>query len=42
LKLFGAEQEHVLGSLYGHEAADVYVALLRSLSIVLEEKVSPI
>jgi butyryl-CoA dehydrogenase len=42
LKLFGAEQERVLGSVYGAEAADTYGALLRSLSAVLEEKVSPI
>jgi len=42
LKLFGAEQERVLGSLYGAEAAEVYGALLRSLSVVLEEKVAPL
>ncbi len=42
MKLFGAEQERVLGSLYGAEAAAVYGALLRSLSVVLEEKVSPL
>jgi len=42
LKIFGAEQERVLGSLYGAEAAEVYSALLRSLSVVLEEKVSPL
>jgi len=42
LKIFGAEQERVLGSLYGAEAAEVYSALLRSLSLVLEEKVSPL
>jgi butyryl-CoA dehydrogenase len=42
LKLFGAEQERVLGSFYGPEAAEVYGALLRSLSIVLEEKVAPL
>ncbi len=42
MKIFGAEQERVLGSLYGAEAAEVYSALLRSLSAVLEEKVSPL
>jgi len=42
MKLFGAEQERVLGSLYGDEAAEVYGALLRSLSVVLEEKVAPL
>lgn len=42
MKIFGAEQERVLGSLYGAEAAEVYSALLRSLSLVLEEKVSPL
>ena len=42
MKLFGAEQESVLGSLYGAEAAEVYGALLRSLSVVLEEKVAPL
>jgi butyryl-CoA dehydrogenase len=42
LKLFGADQERVLGSFYGAEAAEVYGALLRSLSVVLEEKVSPL
>jgi len=42
LKLFGVEQERVLGSLYGAEAAEVYSALLRSLSIVLEERVLPL
>ncbi len=42
MKLFGAEQERVLVSFYGAEAAEVYGALLRSLSVVLEEKVSPL
>jgi alkylation response protein AidB-like acyl-CoA dehydrogenase len=42
LKLFGAEQERALVSFYGAEAAEVYGALLRSLSVVLEEKVSPL
>jgi butyryl-CoA dehydrogenase len=42
LKIFGAEQERVLGSLYGAEAAEVYGALLRSLSVVLEERVAPL
>jgi butyryl-CoA dehydrogenase len=42
LKLFGAEQERVLGSLYEAEAAEAYGSLLRSLSIVLQEKVSPL
>jgi butyryl-CoA dehydrogenase len=42
LKIFGPEQEHVLGSLYGAEAAEVYGALLRSLSGVLEDKVAPL
>ena len=42
MKLFGAEQERVLGSLYGAEAAGVYSALLRSLSVVLEQKVYPL
>ena len=36
MKLFGAEQERVLGSMFGGEAAGVYGALLRSLSVVLE------
>jgi butyryl-CoA dehydrogenase len=42
LKLFGDEQERVLVSLYGAEAAEVFSALLRSLSVVLEEKVAPL
>ncbi len=42
MKIFGAEQERVLGSLYGAEAAEVYSALLHSLSVVLEEKVAPL
>jgi butyryl-CoA dehydrogenase len=42
LKIFGAEQDRVLGSLYGAEAAEVYGALLRSLSTVLEARVSPL
>ena len=42
MKIFGAEQERTLSSLYGAEAADVYSALLRSLSAVLEEEVAPL
>lgn len=42
MKIFGAEQGDVLGSMYGGEASEVYAALLRSLSVVLEEKVEPL
>lgn len=42
MKLFGAEQERALVSFYGAEASEVYGALLRSLSVVLEEKLSPL
>jgi butyryl-CoA dehydrogenase len=40
LKLFGVEQERVLGSFYGVAAAEVYGPILRSLSVVLEDKVA--
>src|SRR5271155_4810040 len=42
LKLYGAEQERVLVSLYGAEMAGSFGALLKSLSTVLEEKVVPL
>ena len=42
MKLFDAEQERVLGSFYGAEVAEVHSALLRSLSVALEEEVSPL
>jgi len=42
LKLYGSDQERVLISLYGAGPADIYGAILRSLSAVLEEKVSPL
>ncbi len=42
MKLFGAEQERVLGTLYGVGAAEVYGPILLSLSTVLEEKVVPL
>jgi acyl-CoA dehydrogenase len=42
LKLFGSEHEHVLLSLYEAEGGETYASLLRSLSVVLEEKVLPL
>jgi butyryl-CoA dehydrogenase len=42
LKLFGTEQERVLRSFYGDEAAETqYAPLLSSLSSFLEDKVAP-
>jgi len=42
LKLFSAEHERVLLSFYEAEGVETYGSLLRSLSAVLEEKVSPL
>jgi alkylation response protein AidB-like acyl-CoA dehydrogenase len=42
LKLYGAEQERVLVSLYGAEMAGSFGPLLKSLSTVLEGKVVPL
>ena len=42
MKLFSAEHERVLLSLYEAEGAETYGSILRSLSVVLEEKVLPL
>lgn len=42
MKLFAPEHERLLVSLYGAEAAEAQAALLRSLSLALEQKVVPL
>lgn len=42
MKLFAPEHERLLVSLYGAEAAEAHAALLRSLSLALEQKVVPL